>query len=190
MIAIESLVSLGILLGLMNLYNAYRVDRLRDDLFAVRDRLFDEARAGRISFDSPAYRSVRAMCNGLIRFGHTTSLSEFIAFKVLIPRTVAEEGHRAFAKIQDEWPAADRALVQKYIREANICVLRHLARSPFVKITVLPPLAFVLMTRMGVDIVALALRRLSKPLESLDSYAMREGKRTQTQTDQGSSAFA
>jgi len=45
-------------------------DLLRQNLFEVRDSLFDDARAGKIAFDSPAYRNTRLMLNGMIRFGH------------------------------------------------------------------------------------------------------------------------
>ena len=55
------------------LFRDYRIDVFRQNMFALRDELFDFASEGKIAFDHPAYRSLRAACNGYIRFGHRVS---------------------------------------------------------------------------------------------------------------------
>lgn len=51
----------------------YRVDAFRERLFSVRDRLFDFAASGQVSFDDPAYSELRALINGMLRFAHRVS---------------------------------------------------------------------------------------------------------------------
>jgi hypothetical protein len=48
----------------------WRLDSFRQDMFEVRDQLFDYAADGNISFDHPAYVLQRRQLNGLIRHGH------------------------------------------------------------------------------------------------------------------------
>lgn len=49
---------------------AARLDSFRQDMFALRDELFDYAASGNIAFSDPAYRRLRQMMNGFIRYGH------------------------------------------------------------------------------------------------------------------------
>ena len=53
---------------------AYRVDCFRQQLFAIRDDLFDYAADGNISFTDPAYVILRQQMNALIRYGHHITL--------------------------------------------------------------------------------------------------------------------
>jgi len=48
----------------------WRLDSFRQNIFAVRDELFDYAADGNISFDHPAYILLRKQMNGFIRYGH------------------------------------------------------------------------------------------------------------------------
>lgn len=54
-----------------------RLDAFRQEMFTVRDELFDYAASGKIAFDDPAYRLLRQMMNGLIRYGHQLTLFRF-----------------------------------------------------------------------------------------------------------------
>ena len=71
LIVISSLISILFLLVLfLWLIPGYRVDLFRQQMFALRDELFDEARKGNISFSDPAYGMLRSSMNGFIQFGH------------------------------------------------------------------------------------------------------------------------
>lgn len=59
---------LGVLL--LKFWSDARLDAFRQEMFIVRDELFDYAASGKIEFDSPAYRLLRQMMNGYIRYGH------------------------------------------------------------------------------------------------------------------------
>jgi hypothetical protein len=68
----------GIWAILFWLWSAVRLDCFRQQVFAVRDELFDYAASGRIAFSHPAYRLLRKSMNGFIRYGHQISFFQFI----------------------------------------------------------------------------------------------------------------
>src|SRR5580658_4090425 len=63
---------------LFKLVRDYRIDALRNRLFALRDDLFDYASAGNVEFDEPAYFKLRGVINSLIRFAHRLTFTRFL----------------------------------------------------------------------------------------------------------------
>ncbi len=63
-------------------WREHRIDAFRQHMFALRDDLFDFARAGRISFNDPAYTTLRNVANGLIRYGHQLNVSRVLAILI------------------------------------------------------------------------------------------------------------
>src|SRR3954467_6683321 len=61
-------------------YRDYRRDVYRQKLFEVRNALFDLAATGEVSFDSPAYQTLRTTINGFIRFAHRMQFGELTVF--------------------------------------------------------------------------------------------------------------
>lgn len=61
------------------LYRDYRLDKFREELFSLRDELFDLAVDKKISFESPAYGMLRSTINGTIQFGHHLGLLNVVA---------------------------------------------------------------------------------------------------------------
>ncbi len=78
--ALTTLVSLAGLCLLYLLYRDYRIDRFRQSMFELRDRLFDEALAGRLPFDHRAYGIMRTTMNGYIRFAHRLQILSLLIF--------------------------------------------------------------------------------------------------------------
>lgn len=66
----SSLSSILLIFVLLKLWPELRLDSFRQEMFALRDELFDFADAGNISFSHPSYRLLRRSMNGFIRFGH------------------------------------------------------------------------------------------------------------------------
>jgi hypothetical protein len=60
------------------MYPAVRLDEFRQDLFSIRDELFDYAASGRISFSDPAYRLLRQSMNGFIRYAHQVTVFRIV----------------------------------------------------------------------------------------------------------------
>jgi hypothetical protein len=72
---------IGILV-LVLLYRNFRVDWLRDELFALRDELFDFAVSADL-INEPSYRQLRNTMNAMIRYSHKISLVRLILVVVL-----------------------------------------------------------------------------------------------------------
>ena len=89
------------------LYRDYRVDKFRQELFDLRDQLFDLALDGKIPFESASYGMLRSTINGMIQQAHTICLLDMVAFCILMPQkqisTLAE-------RYQDRWEQKKKAL--------------------------------------------------------------------------------
>ncbi len=103
-------------------FHYYRLDALRDRLFAVREELFDYAAGGAIAFNDPAYGKLRNLINGLIRFAHRLSFSSILPvvlfrlmFKDPEPEQPLDAWRRAVVRVSPEvqkklWSIHNRAL--------------------------------------------------------------------------------
>lgn len=60
-------------------YRRYRLDKTRQDLFAIRNDLFDKWAAMGMPFDDGAYGMVRTTLNGMIQFAHRISIIRLAA---------------------------------------------------------------------------------------------------------------
>lgn len=169
--ALMSFLSIISIIVLVRLYNGYRTDVLRQALFELRDALFDEAMAGKISFQSPAYQATRTLLNGMIRFGHKLNGPNFIGFLITVPKDRAKGQTLEFFSVLNSAPESERNLCLIYVTRAHLKVAGHLLGSPF-----LLPLAMVLLLVSGVESAAKRVVRLGKPqFAVLDNLAFREG---------------
>jgi hypothetical protein len=60
-------------------WRAYKVDKLRQEIFNLRGELFDFARAGGVSFSNSSYGRLRVVLNSMIRFAHELSFVRLAA---------------------------------------------------------------------------------------------------------------
>lgn len=109
------LTSLAALMGLWYLifwrYRGYCVDSFRQDLFDLRDDLFDSASNGLISFSHPAYGLLRSTTNGFIRFGHRFTIGQFLFMMLLIRK----EDLEIVSDFDEQWQSAIRDLDESTI---------------------------------------------------------------------------
>ncbi len=77
--------AVGVLwIGYGYMYKRTRADRLREDLFTIRDELFDYMWQHRLSYDLPAYQQMRDFLNGGIRFSEQLSLIPVLLLAYLL----------------------------------------------------------------------------------------------------------
>src|SRR5437764_8172462 len=82
-VAISTLLSiLGIWILLFWLYRDLVTDSFRQEMFALRDELFDAADEGVIDFNHPAYGLLRSTMNGFIRFTHRMTLLDVLLLSI------------------------------------------------------------------------------------------------------------
>lgn len=91
--ALWALVALVMFYAIARGYATYRIDAFREQIFALREELFELASSGQLPFDAPAYGMLRTTMNGFIRYGHRVNVVSFLIFVALVP----EEQRSAFA---------------------------------------------------------------------------------------------
>ena len=140
---IISVISLVILaVALLKLYPDYRVDTFRQQMFQLRDELFQYASTGHIEFNDPAHLMTRQMINGLIRFGHRLNLFEFF-----ITLKLARQAHSRrkqlfvdqYKKNMDALSPAQREKLKSIQKQMNTAALEQLfLASPVFVLCLLP----------------------------------------------------
>jgi len=144
-------VNLVALIGLWWLYfvgfRNHAGDLTRQRLFVIRDRLFQEAQSGVISFNSAAYKLTRITLNGTIRFVHELSLLRFLL--ILISKMGDDRYIRLFAKKREKaisaLPKAGREAVNKAIAEMHWVILAHIYHTSLFARTMFLPFRWLLM---------------------------------------------
>jgi hypothetical protein len=103
---IWSLLEIGFLLTIWYIgwHDLFR-DQYRSEIFTLRESLFQEADAGRIAFDHPAYRMLREMMNGCLRY-----MQNFTFWHVLIMNLVFRERKEVKASYDMRWKKATKRL--------------------------------------------------------------------------------
>jgi len=116
-------------------YRDYRNDLMRQRLFAIRDRLFDEALDGNIDFNASAYGMTRTILNGVIRFSHDLSFFRFALVIFAESRigkndqdTFNSEYDKALKGVSDE----QKELLAKIQVEMATVVLTHMVHCSFI----------------------------------------------------------
>jgi hypothetical protein len=156
-------------------YNGYRVEKIRQQAFTLRDELFDEARKGNISFDSRAYMATRSLLNGLIRFSHRISFSRMIAFRCMLTDRAFVNTADGLAQAMNASAEQDRKLCTGYIRRANVLVAQHVLSSPLVLIFIIPPVMGVFLSKIGIDFAGRIVSLCKQQFADFDRIAFKEG---------------
>ena len=167
---------LGIIYLLFWRYKAYSIDAFRQDIFCIRDDLFDYAQKGNIDFNHPAYGTIRSLINGFIRFGHHISFFRLIIYSLLM-RDIFIKNKDSF---NVRWQNVTKELNPKVNRELNEYLLRvhfsvfkHLIlNSPELIATILLP---VILYALSKYFIVNLNKMLSKPNDNIDSLAYAYG---------------
>lgn len=82
---VQAFLAVGVLwVWYVFMYKRTRADRFREDLFTIRDELFDYMWQHGLSYDLPAYRQMRDMLNGGIRFSEQLNLMPVLLVSYLV----------------------------------------------------------------------------------------------------------
>jgi len=114
---------------LFRLFRDYRIDALRDRLFALRDELFDYAADGNVAFVDPAYTKLRGLINSLIRYAHRLTFTRFfmgVLFMSLHDEACDREPLEAWYRAVDALPASSQGELKRIHSEMLVLVVRHL----------------------------------------------------------------
>lgn len=122
-------------------WRPYRLDRVRQQLFEIRNELFLYAMDGNVAFSDPAYSKLRTRINALIRFAETITFTRVIIFAfqdTLCPNP-------AFHKQQTEWeaslsriPLEKRKVLVKFDDRVGKTLAIHLVKGSPLLVAILP----------------------------------------------------
>jgi hypothetical protein len=122
-------------------WSEYRLDVLRQRLFAVRDDLLLSAAKGEIEFSDSSYVRLRKLMNGLIRYAHRYSIPQMVttwlAIKSVVPESFINLWNQDLALLPD----GKRALMQNAHNKMQLVLTKHLKTS-FVGLLLAPVLYF------------------------------------------------
>lgn len=129
---LQSAICLGLLaIVLLKFWAEARLDAFRQEMFALRDELFDYAADGRIKFDDPAYRLLRQVMNGFIRYAHQLT---FFRVCVTVIEARIKSDKLSAPKWSESWEKALKRVPDGEVQSALLafhyralsCVARHL----------------------------------------------------------------
>jgi hypothetical protein len=142
-IIVQSALSLIVLIFIVFVWwPNQRADLFRQQMFALRDELFDFALDGRIAFDDPAYKLLRSLMNGTIRYAHNLTPYRTLV-SILRSKCTSNQPTNAWSV---SWERAlkgaedtdTRNQLVMFHSRANMLILSQLVLSPGLLITILP----------------------------------------------------
>lgn len=108
----------------------YRLDALRDDLFAIRDNLFLYAAKGNISFNHPAYQQLRFRINVLLRYAHKFTMAGLFFAMVTASKRSSEIA--MWEELLETVPSDEAKAKLKEVQLAvSMTLLRHMVTRSF-----------------------------------------------------------
>lgn len=143
----------------LSLYRDYRVSVFRQNLFALRDQLFDLAAQGDVGFDNPAYTTLRRQLNGFIRFGDRISITWIIG----IMFAVDAESQRALGPALSDLVTKGVSDLPENVRDAILDIQTDMhhelaTQVVFVSPILLAPIIVALMIAMCFELVNSAMK--------------------------------
>jgi hypothetical protein len=126
-------ISLAALAFLLFLYRDFQIDKLRDDLFALRDELFDYACQHDL-LQHPGYTKLRVIMNSMIRFAHKVTLWRLalsVSFSRALPPEERPDPYRDWQKdLQILPPFHQQNLANFHVKMAVLILKSMIYRSP------------------------------------------------------------
>lgn len=154
------------------------MDRFRQDIFKLRDQLFDEARDGLINFDHPAYGMLRKTMNGYIRFAHRLSFLDILVTLSIL--NISDEDRFSF---QGKWLRATDGLDEKTMErltwfrsEMERLVRSKIRRSSIISLSMIALVAGVACAFNSCKSRAKRFLSLQPMYDGVNSAAMAEGR--------------
>ncbi|MBL0323021.1 MAG: hypothetical protein IPP80_11750 [Ignavibacteria bacterium] len=121
--------------ALFRLYRKIQVEKLRQELYLIRDAMFDDAVVQKqINRTDPAYQLMRDYVNSIIRFAHRFYIADFVVHYVGVngKEGQADRDTSIEARLKS---SDDREYYMTVHRKINTLVLLHMVKvSPFVSL--------------------------------------------------------
>lgn len=169
-----TLVSLAALAGLwvmlVKVIPSIVIESFRNNVFGIRNELFDRALSGEIAFDHPAYVMMRSLLNGHLRFAHNLSFMEIgVFYRVYGNDPAANEARERFISALASCTKEQREFMSEYMDRLGMLIVGRLVAGSWMMVLLVAPVIVAMLAQRPL------LRLLRKPLDSLNSAALEEG---------------
>lgn len=155
---------------LFKMIPAMLLDSFRQQMFAVRDELFDFAADGHIPFNHPAYILLRRQMNGFIRYAHHLTV-----FRILMTAAIHKVSGKPEAKgWSEDWERARFSVKSDYVKTRLDQFHRQAMTLAFKRIVIGSPLLWAI---TSLFIVQLLFKGAAKSLSQLIRMAARKALR-------------
>lgn len=174
---VYSLISiLFILLFVFWVLQDYFVDKFRQEMFSLRDNLFDEAMNKKIAFNDKPYLMLRTSMNGFIRFGHRLNIWQIIFLNLYAHNGTKD--HPTFNKKMDvfmkDFTEEQKSIFNRYHVLMNFYVLKYaIFSSTLLTLTVITPVIFFVAMKIQYVMLTKAYKSF---MDRIDSAAFASGK--------------
>lgn len=164
-------------------YWQYRVEKTRQELFVIRDELFDYAAAGNIPFNHTAYGLLREMMNSMIRFTHKIDWVTLIFLLLALRKALPKEGkYYILLKEIENLPDEAKKEFEKYVFRMNMAVVSHLIKGSIFLMCITIVFALIILSRQGLNIfhqgvqnLYIEVKRQFPGIEEIDKIAAELG---------------
>lgn len=160
------------------LWKEYRLDSLRERLFFLRQKLFNLALEGQISFDDPAYAYLRVRLNSMIRFGHRFTVARLVIISLLRRRSCEFDDANQY---EARWKEALQRLTPEQQEvllsihdDALVIAVRHMLSGSPVLLVILVAFATWSVVNGAANHVIRSFARMLPGLESLELEALED----------------
>jgi len=132
--ALCSLISLAVILHLwLRAYPSMRVEEFRQDVFRLRNSMFDAAAKGDIDFDDAMYSIVRNVMNGMLNDADNITFFNFIAKRLLIEKYGQSKQFEEMVKPSlNALPKPKRDIYDQYMTRLGMALFTLIAKRGFV----------------------------------------------------------
>lgn len=182
LLTLISLVSIcALIIMRLTIFRSYQTEKFRQDMFALRDELFDEAfLGGKVTFSDPCYRHLRATMNGYIRFAHRVTFTNLLFTQHIVTDIKNSSNRKSYAELFEErlkeLPPEQRAVFDGYHQKMHILTIERLFKSSISLMLLGSIVSFLARLFIGTKSRIFALLLDNQRIEdSLNTQALREG---------------
>ncbi|SRR6266568_5559272 len=158
------------------LWQEYVIDSTRQQLFELRDELFDLATLGELDRNAECYRMLRELFNNSIRFAHRLDFWHLIIM-ILSAKLLGEHNFGRFAKHIDEMIRSIedpkiKAHVLAIVEKQNRVLVWHVFRRSLFLLLLLPLVLLVaLMVLVSTDMITKAMKKAALVISASICYS-------------------
>ena len=128
-------------------YKRYRCDRTRQELFKIRDQLFQKAADGVLPFDSKAYCLTRTTLNGMIRFAHEVSFIRLL-LGFWLHKSIQDRDAKRYledmSQALNDLPEPGRTAVKEARSKMHLIIISHVIHTSLALLILLKPFLYYL----------------------------------------------